>query len=228
MRRREVEDNIDHYLPSQDEIALAEDTLNLINLVCDCNARWKDLKEMYSRLPYGCVAMAIWKEDGEEYYTHAWTEINGSEVTVSVGVNILEVATRQVFRYDKPFEHGQIVSENVDFDSLRKDEKMEKEEVIEFYEYEVPEVEEPEEDDFDAKFNAALYGEPHNEEASEQMEDYQNSIAEETPNRYMEYIKDMQYAKSFKEQFGTDSIEMNEEIANTKLFINSIRDFLGF
>ena len=52
MRRREVEDNIDHYLPSQDEIALAEDTLNLINLVCNCNARWKDLREMYSRLPY--------------------------------------------------------------------------------------------------------------------------------------------------------------------------------
>ena len=32
----------------------------------------------------------------------------------------------------------------------------------------------------------------------------------------------------YKEQFGTDSIEMNEEIANTKFFINSIRDFLGF
>ena len=59
------------------------------------------------------------------------------------------------------------------------------------------------------------------------MEDYQNNIAEETPNRYMEYIKDMQYAKSFKEQFGTDSIEMNEEIANTKLFFGAISDFFG-
>lgn len=49
MKQWEVEENIEHYLPSQDEIILAEDTLNLINLVCNCNAHWKDLKEMYAR-----------------------------------------------------------------------------------------------------------------------------------------------------------------------------------
>ena len=66
MKQWEVEENIEHYLPSQDEIILAEDTLNLINLVCNCNAHWKDLKEMYARLSYGCVAMAVWQVDGEE------------------------------------------------------------------------------------------------------------------------------------------------------------------
>ena len=225
MKQGEVEENIEHYLPSQDEIILAEDTLNLINLVCNCNAHWKDLKEMYARLSYGCVAMAVWQEDGEEYYTHAWTEIQGSEVKVSVGVNILEVATRQVFRYEKPFEHGKLVAGTVDFESLRRDEQKKEEETVpEFYERDMQEAEE---DDFDKRLNAALlYGEPDTEEEEEPEEETQSKV-EEAPDRFAEYLEDLQYAKSFKEQFGTDSTEMNEETASTKFYFGVLRDFFG-
>ena len=189
MKQWEVEENIEHYLPSQDEIILAEDTLNLINLVCNCNAHWKDLKEMYARLSYGCVAMAVWQEDGEEYYTHAWTEIQGSEIKVSVGVNILEVATRQVFRYEKPFEHGKLVAGTVDFESLRRDEqKKEDETVSEFYE---SDMQEAEEDDFDKRLNAALlYGEPDTEEEEEPEEETPSKV-EEAPDRFAEYLEDL-------------------------------------
>ena len=50
---------------------------------------------------------------------------------------------------------------------------------------------------------------------------------DEAPDRFAEYLEDLQYAKSFKEQFGTDSTEMNEETASTKFYFGVLRDFFG-
>ena len=94
----------------------------------------------------------------------------------------------------------------------------------EFYERDIQEAEE---DDFDKRLNAALlYGEPDTEEEEEPEEETQSKV-EEAPDRFAEYLEDLQYAKSFKEQFGTDSTEMNEETASTKFYFGVLRDFFG-
>ena len=93
----------------------------------------------------------------------------------------------------------------------------------EFYE---SDSQEAEEDDFDKRLNAALlYGEPDTEE--EEPEEETLDKGEEAPDRFAEYLQDLQYAKSFKEQFGTDSTEMNEETASTKFYFGVLRDFFG-
>lgn len=230
MKQYDVEKNIDYYQPSYDEILLAEDTLDLIGFIFNCKAKWKNMKEMYARLSYGCVAMAVWEADGEEYYTHAWTKISGSEVAVSIGANILEVVTEQVFKYDKPFEHGQLIEEVVDFDNLTSiKEEMACDETNEDFVY-LTETdcyeEEQEEDDFNKVFDSVFNLNPDNDCVIQN--DSQNSYSDRAHDRYMEYMRDLQYAKSFKEQFGTDSTEMNEEVANTKFFFGALSDFFGF
>ena len=80
-----------------------------------------------------------------------------------------------------------------------------------------------EEDDFDTRFNALFYGNPDEEEEEEEKQ----PVQEERPDRIAEFIRDMQYAKSFKEQFGTDSTEITEETASTKLMFGMISDMLG-
>lgn len=217
----EIEKNIEHYKPSHDEIVLAEDALNLINVVCNCEARWSDYKEAYAHLPYGWAAMAIWEEKGEQYYTCAWAEINGTEVNVSVGINILEIVTKQVFYYDKPFEHGKIVNEVVDFDNLDKQDNTDKEVVeennseesiwIDVDSYE--ETSDDEEDDFD--YDVFLHKTTFPKKETVEV---QNNYVDEEYERYLQYQRNLQYARSFKEQFGTDSIEMNEEVAHTRYF----------
>ena len=64
-------------------------------------------------------------------------------------------------------------------------------------------------------------------EEEEEPEEETQSKVEEAPDRFAEYLEDLQYAKSFKEQFGTDSTEMNEETASTKFYFGVLRDFFG-
>ena len=134
MKASQVEENIDHYMPSQDEILLAEDALHLICLKFHCLAEWQDLKEMYARLPYGAVAMAVWEEEDGTYYTHAWAQIDGATVKISIGLNILEVVETQTYTYDKPFEHGELVKEKVNFEQLQvvKKKPSDKEEINDY------------------------------------------------------------------------------------------------
>lgn len=42
-----------------------------------------------------------------------------------------------------------------------------------------------------------------------------------------ETLRVIKYGGSFKEQFGTDSTEMNEETASTKFYFGVLRDFFG-
>ena len=226
MKASQVEENIDHYMPSQDEILLAEDALHLICLKFHCFAEWQDLKEMYARLPYGAVAMAIWEEEDGTHYTHAWAQIDNATVKISIGLNILEVVETQTYTYDKPFEHGELVKEKVNFEQLQvvKKKPSDKEEINDWQQnyYDDSEQQE-EEDDFDTRFNALFYGNSDEEEEEEEKQ----PVQEERPDRIAEFIRDMQYAKSFKEQFGTDSTEITEETASTKLMFGMISDMLG-
>ena len=43
----QIRDDIEHYLPSQDEIRLMEDILNLTGVIFNCEPRWPDIQEAY-------------------------------------------------------------------------------------------------------------------------------------------------------------------------------------
>lgn len=201
-RRSEIRDNIDHYQPSQDEITLMEDIVNLVSVTFNSDARWYDVKEAYRCIFGGYAAMVVWEETDGTHYTHVWADIIEMEIQVKIGLNILEIVTTQNFKYDRPFERGRIVDEIIDFNHLKRKDKGQKR----MYR-------ENNADDFD--YDVFLHKTTFPER---EVQEESTHYVDEEYNRYLELRRNLQYAESFKEQFGTDSIEMSEEAAYTRYF----------
>ena len=201
MVRTEVKENIDHYLPSQDEITLMEDILNLVSVIFDKETRWYDTREAYQCICSGLPAMVVWEEPDGTHYTHVWADVQGCEVQVRVGLDITQIISRQTFRYDKPFEYGKMIEGVVDFEHLRKAKTEKKRH--------------REEEDFDYYVFLTKTTMPKPEACEEEV---QPDYAEEERQRFIELQRNLEYARRYKEDFGTESIEMTEEAAWRKYF----------
>lgn len=201
MVRTEVKENIDHYLPSQDEITLMEDILNLVSVIFDKETRWYDTREAYQCICSGLPAMVVWEEPDGTHYTHVWADVQGCEVQVRVGLDITQIISRQTFRYDKPFEYGKMIEGTVDFEHLRKAKPEKKRH--------------REEEDFDYDVFLTKTTMPKPEACEEEV---QPDYAEEERQRFIELQRNLEYARRYKEDFGTESIEMTEEAAWRKYF----------
>lgn len=202
MVRIEVKENIDHYMPSQDEITLMEDILNLVSVIFDKATRWYDTREAYQSICSGLPAMVVWEEPDGTHYTHVWADVQGCEVQVEVGLDITQIISRQTFRYGKPFERGKMIEGIVDFEHLKKaktEKKRHREEEEDF--------------DYDVFLTKTTMPKPEVRE-----EETQPDYVEEERRRFIELQRNLEYARRYQEDFGTESTEMTEEAAWRQYF----------
>lgn len=212
----QIRDDIEHYLPSQDEIRLMEDILNLTGVIFNCEPRWPDIQEAYRCIFAGYAAMIVWDEADGTYYTHSWAEVKETEVEVRIGKDILTLATTQTFRYDHVFARGHFIEEKVDFERLKYHAQGKKKSYRN--------KNEEEDFDYDVFLHKTTMQQP---DEVARAEDEAREYFEVEQERYWELQRNLEYVRSYREMFGTDSTEMTEEAAYDRYFWGRLNDAIN-
>lgn len=116
--KEEPMENINYYKPSRDEMILADDILNLVNVIFDCDAKWRDKRKLYQQFRYGVETQVFFEKGNEEYYVIIDVIVRESEAEICIKNSESEVIGSHIYKNDKPFARGQIVDEIVDLDNI--------------------------------------------------------------------------------------------------------------